>query len=129
MSNEIKSMKSLKERAMEFKYSLPFMKGRVKGELKKLHGMVSTITDYGFLADETKGEADETKGEAYVVFIVKERANEFFFGGHVLTDQLTQLEAEGYRDSILAEGLPVLFDEKKSKNGRNYTTVEFFPED
>ena len=121
MSNENKSIKSLRERAKEFKYSLPFMEGREKGELSKLHGVVSTITDYGFLADEAKGEA-------YVAFIVKERANEFFFGGHVLTDQMSQLEAEGYRDAIMAEGLPVLFGEKKSKNGRNYTTVEFFPE-
>lgn len=120
MSNEIKSMKSLKERAKEFSVRLPFMEGRDKGELKKLNGMVSTICDYGFLSDD--------KGEAYVVFITRERAKEFFFGGQVLTDQLAQLEAEGYRDAILTEGLPVLFGEKKSKNGRSYTTVEFFPE-
>lgn len=122
MSNENKNMmKSLKERAKEFSVRLPFMEGRNKGELKKLNGMVSTICDFGFLSDD--------KGEAYVVFITNERAKEFFFGGQVLTDQLAQLQEEGYRDAILTEGLPVLFGEKKSKNGRSYTTVEFFPED
>lgn len=122
MSNENQNMmKSLKERAKEFSVRLPFMEGRDKGELKKLAGMISTICDYGFLNDD--------KGEAYVVFITREREKEFFFGGQVLTDQLAQLEAEGYRDAIMTEGLPVLFGEKKSKNGRSYTTVEFFPED
>lgn len=121
MSNqENTTMKSLKERAKEFSVRLPFMEGRDKGDLKKLAGQVSTICDYGFLTDD--------KGEAYVVFITKERAKEFFFGGQVLTDQLSMLDAEGYRPAIESEGLPVLFGEKKSKNGRSYTTVEFFPE-
>lgn len=120
MSNENKTMKPLKERAKEFSARPPFMEGRDKGDLKKLNGMVSTITDYGFLNDD--------KGEAYVVFITAERAKEFFFGGQVLTDQLAQLESEGYGDAIRAEGLPVLFGEKKSKNARSYTTVEFYPE-
>ena len=123
MSNhENVSKKSLKDRAKEFSVRLPFMDGRDKGELNKLHGMVSTICDYGFLRDEKKNQD-------YVVFITKERAKEFFFGGQVLTDQLMQLDAEGYRDEIVTEGLPVLFGEKKSKNGMNYTTVEFYPED
>lgn len=121
MSNENKSMKSLKERAKEFSVRLPFMEGRDKGDLKKLNGIVSTICDFGFLNDEN--------GEAYVVFITKERAKEFFFGGQVLTDQLSQLLTEGYYETIVAEGLPVLFGEKKSRNGRSYTTVEFYPED
>jgi len=119
MSNETMK-KSLKERAKEFSVRLPFMDGRDKGDLKKLNGQISTIIDYGFLADDN--------GESYVVFITKERAKEFFFGGQVLTDQLAQLEAEGYHEEIITEGLPVLFGEKKSKNGRSYTTVEFYPE-
>lgn len=118
MSNN--SMKSLKERAKEFSVRLPFMEGRDKGDIKELFGSVSTITDYGFLPNEA--------GEAYAVFIVKERAKKFYFGGTVLTDRLTQLEAEGYHDAIVAEGLPVLLTEKKSKNNRFFTNVEFFPE-
>jgi len=122
MSNETKAKKSLKDRAKEFSVRLPFMDGRDKGELTKLHGMVSTICDYGFLRDDKKNQD-------YVVFITKERAKEFFFGGQVLTDQLMKLDEEGYRDEIMEDGLPVLLGEKKSKNGMNYTTVEFFPED
>ena len=118
MSNNM--MKSLKERAKEFSVRLPFMEGRDKGDIKELIGSVNTITEYGFLPNEA--------GEAYAVFTVKERAKKFYFGGTVLTDRLTQLEAEGYHEAIVAEGLPVLLTEKKSKNGRFFTNVEFYPE-
>ena len=112
--------KSLKDRAKEFSVSLPFMEGREKGDMKELHGQVSTICDYGFLTGD--------KGNDYAAFIVKERSGKFYFGGQVLTDQLQQLEAEGYHEEIVEEGLPVLFGEKKSKNKQTYTTVEFYPE-
>lgn len=120
MSDNKKSMKSLKDRAREFSVRLPFMEGRDKGETKELMGQVTTITEYGFLPNE--------HGEMYAAFIVAERAGKFYFGGTVLTDQLAQLEAEGYHDTIVAEGLPMLMTEKKSKNNRSYTNVEFFPE-
>lgn len=120
MSNENKTMKSLRDRAREFHTRLPFMEGRDKGDTKDLIGTVNTITDYGFLPND--------KGEVYAVFIVKERPKAFYFGGTVLTDQLTQLEAEGYHEAINAEGLPLLMTETKSKNGRTYINVEFYPE-
>ena len=112
--------KSLKDRAKDFSVQLPFMEGREKGDVKELIGQVSTIVDYGFLT------GDEQKD--YVVFIVAERSKHFFFGGTVLTDQMQQLEAEGYRDDIISEGLPMLMTEKKSKNKRSYVNVEFYPE-
>ena len=112
--------KSLRDRAKEFSVQLPFMDGRDKGDAKELIGQISTITDYGFL----KGDDDNE----YVVFITAERAKKFYFGGTVLTDQMQQLEAEGYREEILAEGLPVLMTEKRSKNNRSYVSVEFYPE-
>ena len=118
MSNNMR--KSLKERAKEFGVQLPFMEGRDKGDTSELLGQVCTIENYGFL----KGEKDNT----YVVFTVRERANKFYFGGTVLTDQMEQLEADGYRGDIEAEGLPMLMTEKKSKNKRTYTAVEFYPE-
>ena len=121
MSNENKTMKSLKERAKEFSVQLPFMEGREKGDTKDLLGTVNTITEYGFLPNE--------KGEVYACFIVKERPKHFYFGGMVLTDQLLKLEQEGYHEAINTEGLPVLMTEKKSKNKMTYTNVEFFPED
>lgn len=119
MSDAKNKMKSLKERAKEFSVQLPFMEGREKEDVKKLVGMVSTIADYGFL---TGDDGD------YVVFITKENSKVFYFGGTVLTDQLQQLEAEGYHEAIVAEGLPVLLTEKKSKNNRGYINVEFYPE-
>lgn len=119
MSNETMK-KSLKDRAKEFTTRLPFMEGRDKGKTEELLGMESTITEYGFLPND--------KGDVYVVFIVKENSKTFYFGGSVLTDQLAQLEAEGYHAEIVAEGLPMLLTEKRSKNGRTYTNVEFYPE-
>ena len=112
--------KSLKDRAKEFTIQLPFMEGREKGDAKELLGQVSTITDYGFLIGDN--------GNDYVVFIVKERAKTFYFGGQVLTDQMQKLDAEGYRDEIITDGLPMLMTEKKSRNNRSYTNVEFYPE-
>lgn len=120
MSNETKTMKSLRDRAREFSVSLPFMEGREKGETKDLIGTINTINEYGFLPNE--------KGGQFAVFTVKERPQHFFFGGMVITDQLAQLEAEGYHEAINDEGLPMLMTEKKSKNGMKYTNVEFFPE-
>lgn len=111
--------KSLKERAREFTTLLPFMEGREKGETKELIGTVNTITEYGFLNNDDG---------VYAVFIVKERPSKFYFGGSVLTDQLTKLTEEGYFEEILTEGLPMLMTEKKSKNNRAYTAVEFYPE-
>lgn len=121
MSNNTAVKKSLKDRAKEFSVQLPFMEGREKGDGKELHGQISTICDYGFLPNED--------GEMYAAFIVKERSDKFYFGGMVLTDQLMTLESEGYHDDIINEGLPVLFEEVKSKkNKRAYTNVIFYPE-
>lgn len=112
--------KNLRDRAKEFSVQLPFMDGREKGDSKELVGQVSTICDYGFL----KGD----DGREYVVFITKERSKHFYFGGTVLTDQMQQLEVEGYHEDIVSEGLPMLMTEKKSKNNRSYVNVEFYPE-
>jgi len=120
-TNENKSLKSLRERAKEFDVRLPFMEGRDKGDTKDLIGQDSTIVDYGFLPNEA--------GEVYACFIVKERPSKFYFGGTVMTDRLTQLEAEGYHETIVSEGLPVRMTEKKSRNNRTFTNVIFFPED
>jgi hypothetical protein len=123
MSNEIKqTLKSLKERAKQFDVQLPFMDGRDKGETSELIGQVSTIADFGFIPNDA--------GEPYVVFIVKERSDKFYFGGTVLTARMLELENDGYHDVIVDEGLPILLTETKSrKNNRSYTNVKFYPED
>ena len=121
MINDATNMKkSLRDRAKEFSVQLPFMDGREKGDTKELVGQISTIADFGFLRGDDNHD--------YAVFIVRERSKSFYFGGTVLTDQLQQLEAEGYHDDIIAEGLPMLLTEKKSKNNRSYVNVEFYPE-
>ena len=116
----MKPMKSLKERAKEFSARLPFMEGRDKGETKELIGTISTIIDYGFLPDD--------RGVHYAVVAVKENPNKFYFAGQVLTDQLAQLDGDGYGPEIREEGLPMLLTEKKSRNNRSYTNVEFYPD-
>lgn len=124
MSDAMK--KSLKDRAKEFSVQLPFMDGRDKGDAKELVGQVTTIVDYGFLKGDATDEGNANRD--YACFIVKEHSDKFYFGGTVLTDQLQQLEAEGYHEEIVTEGLPMLMTEKKSKNKRTYINVEFYPE-
>ena len=111
---------SLREAAKALQNSLPFMDGREKGDMKRITNMNCTIREYGFLQDD--------KDKDYVCFTVKEDPQHFYFGGQVLTENMHELDADGYHDSIIAEGLPVLFSKKKSKNKREYTTVTFYPE-
>ncbi len=114
--------KSLKDRVKEFSVQIPFMENREKGEMDGLKGEIVTITDFGFLRDTEKDQD-------YVCFIIEEDPERFYFGGQVLTDQLSKLEDEGYKEEINAMGLPALFTEKKNRKGnRTYTTVEFYPE-
>lgn len=119
MSNEMR--KSLRDRAKEFSAQLPLMEGKDKGDIKELIATVNTITDYGFLPNEA--------GEPYAVITVKEHPNKFFFGGSVLTARLTELDADGYHDAVVEEGLPVLMTYAKGKkSNRQYVNVVFYPE-
>lgn len=112
-------IKGLKEKVKEFSVSLPLMKGREKGDLKSLYMETITIRDFGFLRD---GDDD------YVVFIIDEDTENFYFGGMVLTDNMKNLEADGYRTEIEKEGLPIRLSEKMGKNKRKYTHVEYYPQ-
>ena len=128
--------KSLRDRVKEFSIILPFMEGREKGEFSRLHRTICTIVDFGFIKSGDSSSAlqasldnDEKKAEKddYVSFIIAEDKKNFYFGGKVLTMQLKELDAEGYTEEIQEHGLPVYFGTKKSKNKREYTTVEFYP--
>lgn len=114
---------SLKDRVKEFSILLPFMEGREKGDMERIMNTNVTIVDYGFLKDN----ANDVEKE-YVCFVTKEDPQYFYFGGQVLTDNFKTLDADGYHDEIVAEGLPVKFEKKKSKNKREYTTVTYYPE-
>jgi predicted metallo-beta-lactamase superfamily hydrolase len=118
------TMKSLQDRAKEMSISLPLMEGREKGELDRIVNDTVTIREYGFMNDtDDKGNEKE-----YVAFIVDEDPEHFYFGGQVLTDHMREFENDGYHEAIVKEGLPVMLGKKKSKNKREYTTVEFYPE-
>ena len=111
---------SLREKAesMNSGKGIEFMEGRTKGNAESLQGKVVTIRDYAFITG--------TDGE-YVVFIIDEDEKAFYFGGKVLTDNMKGF-TEDEHSEIIAEGLPARFDTRKSKNKRNYTSVEFYPE-
>jgi hypothetical protein len=112
---------NLREKAKQLQNSLPFMEGREKGDMQRIVNMNAIIRDYGFMEDD--------KNKEYVAFIIDEDSEHFYFGGQVLTDNMHELEADGYHDEIVKEGLPVFFDKKKSKNGRDYVTVKFYPDE
>ena len=112
---------NLRDKVKEFEVNLPLMEGREKGDLKSLYEDTITINEYGFLKDD--------KGEDYVVFNIVEDKENFYFGGMVLTEQFKELEQDGYRAEIEKDGLPLRLSDRKSKNGRHYTSVEYYPED
>ena len=99
--------------------SIKFMEGRTKGELEEIIDKNLTLENFSFLNN------NETE---YAVFIVREIPDTFFFGGLVITDNLKKLEAEGFKDEIIENGLPVCVKERKSKTKKTYYTMEFFPE-
>lgn len=113
---------SLKEKMLGLNSNegIPFMKGRTKGEVAELLGNPVTIKDFDFL--------DGQDGK-YVVFIVEEVKDSFFFGGSVLTKDL-ELLSEEEKEDVKKNGLPVLMYEAKSKkSGRKYTAVKFYPDE
>ena len=98
---------SLKERMMSMNQNegIPFMKGRTKGEASELIGQSVTIRDFDFL---------DGQDGTYVVFIVDEIGDSFFFGGSVLTNNLNTITPEE-KEEVKKNGLPVLMYEAKSK--------------
>lgn len=109
-------MKSLKERVQSLGNSHAFMNDREKGDQKTLIGERVTINDFGIMHDK---EGD------YMAYTIKEDDKRFFFAGKVLTQDLTDLEAEGYKEAIQNEGLPVEMFEKRNKGGKPYTAVKY----
>lgn len=109
--------KTLKDRVKELGNSLPLMENREKGSIDNLIGKEVTIIDYGFMKDEHDDE--------YVAFITKEDNSNFYFGGSVLTQDMKELDAEGYSDEIKSFGLPIKLEKKMSKNKREYTSVTY----
>lgn len=93
---------------------IPFMEGKTPSEL--VEGEVVTLCDYGFI---------DGKDGKYVVFMVKEDKEHFYFGGLVLTQLCETLDtySDEEIEAVLVEGIKFSTTKKKSKNGRTYTKV------
>jgi hypothetical protein len=118
--------KSLKERAQEMSVRLPIMKDLDKGEMSDLLNKPVTIRDFDFMTGVIDKKTKAEK-EPFAVFTIDEDPDHFYFGGMVITDLLQKLDNEGYHAEILADGLPCLFTEVKSKDGNKYVNVELYP--
>lgn len=112
-------MSILKSKLLSLNTSLPFMEGRNKGDLKEILNTEIKVNAYGFLKDEN--------GD-YVVFTIEGNDNVFFFGGQVITHKFKAIE-ELFNsieiEQLLTEGISIILKERKSKNGRTYTELEF----
>lgn len=100
---------------------LPFMEGLDKGETSDLLGQVLNVVEYGYM----NGDDGE-----YVVFIVRENDEHFFFGSTVVTSAFKQLDATIQPEvlkEILELGLPIKLTERQSKSKRKYIKVDFYP--
>lgn len=93
---------------------IPFMDGRTKGEIASLIGEVLHVEDFGFIG---RGEY------SYPVIAFKEHPTEFYFGGAVLNDILTQVDADNMRAELREQ--PLMLKMMKSKAGRHYMGVDF----
>lgn len=94
--------------------SIPFMEGKTPSEL--VEGEVVTLCDYGFIVG---------KDGKYVVYMIKEDKEHFYFGGLVLTQLCETLDtySDEEIEAVLTEGIKFSTTKKKSKNGRMYTKV------
>ena len=100
---------------------LPFMEGLDKGETAEILGQTVNVIEYGYM----NGDDGE-----YVVFIVKENEEHFYFGSTVVTSAFKQLDATIQPEvikEILELGLPIKLSERQSKTKRKYIKVDFYP--
>lgn len=106
---------NLREKVRSFKKEgIKFMEGREKGDLSDLFDRVVTVRDYDFISGDD--------GE-YLVFIVDEDKNNFYFGGSVLTNDFKQFDEENKKE-LQEVGLPIKLFTKKGKK-HNYTCVDY----
>ena len=96
---------------------IKFMENRTKGELEEILNKEVILRDYDFI---------NGKRGRFVVFIVDEIEDKFFFGGQVITELLDSINPEQKKE-LQAEGVPVEVYSKKSKNGMDYHGMTFYP--
>lgn len=94
---------------------IEFMDNRAKGDIQNMLGKELHIDDFGFI----NGEHGR-----YVAVTFKEEPEMFYFGGIVLTDILSKVDADGQKEALKEQGIRLGM--KRSRNGKNtYMTVEF----
>lgn len=113
-------MLNLRDRVKQLSQKCEVMEGREKGKNIEIENKIVTLNNYDFMEDEN--------GKPYVVYTVKEFDDLFFFGGSVLTNDIKELDKDGYKSQIQEEGLPIRITECQSKKGRKYFNVEYYPE-
>lgn len=96
---------------------IPFMDDRTKGDISSLVGEVLHVDDFGFINQE---------GSTYPVIAFREHPTEFYFGGAVLNEILTQVDKDDMRDELKSQ--PLALKMVKSKRGRTYMGVDFIEE-
>ena len=96
---------------------IKFMENREKGELTDILNTEVTLRDYDFIIGK--------KGR-FVVFIVDQDTEHFFFGGQVITELLDSINPEEKKE-LKADGVPVEIYQKHSKNGNDYFGMIFYP--
>lgn len=110
-------MVSLKERVKDLGVAIKLANGREKGDLEDLMGETITINNAEMVYIDT---------DSYVAFTIEEDSEKFYFGGLVLTQDLSTLLEEGYLDEIKQYGLTVILSKEKSKKtGNKYTKVTY----
>lgn len=114
MINKMELLKKVKDITAS---GLPFMEGKEKVELTD--GMLYVVKEYGYLKSE---DSD---------FVVVADDTTFAFGGSVITDAFKKLDEnlDGSEiEELLKDGIEMEIKKKKSRNKREYTTCEFFPQ-
>lgn len=110
-------MMSLKERVKNLGLTIKLAENREKGDLEDLIGETITINNAEMVCIDT---------DSYVAFTVEEDNEKFYFGGQVITQDLSTLLEEGYLDEIKEYGLPVILTREKSKKtGNKYTKITY----
>jgi len=124
MSKKLSALKAVAEKVQSIH---PMTEGKEKGELLAL------CTKEELVINEF--DIIEFDNKPVVIFTVTKHPDNYFYGGSVVTDTLSQVNDILKIDGDALEefnyaGLPVSFDRQESKNDktRKYTVVTLFPE-
>lgn len=90
-----------------------FMDGKDKGALKDMCDKPLHIVDFGFI-----GQGDER----YSVILFAEDSDRFYFGNSIITEFLTEIDADDARDLLKEQPIMLVQRESKQRKGVKYTS-------